>query len=227
VVIQSGAFAEHVLRLDMTYDRTTKTLTQGQYVVQNVDATLPPSAAMEATVEAILNQYAKTANDPVAQSSAQPDVLSIATIAATAAQAKFMTDAALVDTETVWDAWPAGAVSDQLLLNAFKIERELPGTPGFNSFYTATVTGAGIEAIRAAAGTRFVALLPATTTPTQTYTLALQKRPAYQPATWFPGLALQSLAFGSEAWEALDFYARQRTAACLYLDVDQMPSPCP
>jgi hypothetical protein len=227
VIIQSGAFAQHVLRLDLTYDLQKKAMTVDNYVVQNVDTTLAPSSAMQTTITGVLTQYAPHADDQVAVASAAGTATSIATIAATAAKAKFGADAAVVDTQTVWNLWSAGAVSDQTMLDAFKIERELPGTPGFNSFYTATTTGAGIEAIRSAAGGRFVALLPATTIPTQSYKLVLQKRPAYEPSTWFAGLMLTQVAYGCEAWEAVDFYGRQRTAACQYIDVDQKPSPCP
>jgi 2',3'-cyclic-nucleotide 2'-phosphodiesterase (5'-nucleotidase family) len=227
LVVQTGAFAEHVIRLDMTFDLKARKLSNTGFEVQDVTPALPPSAAMQTSIAGVLTQYAPHADDRVTVASAAGTAMSIATIAANAAIAKFGTDAAVVDTQTVWNLWTAGPISDQTMLDAFKIERELPGTPGFNSFYTATTTGAGIEAIRSGLGMRFIAVLPATTVPTQSYTLAIQKRPAYQPANWFPGLALTNVAFGSEAWEALDFYGKQRTTACLFLDVDQKPSPCP
>jgi hypothetical protein len=117
-------------------------------------------------------------------------------------------------------------VSDQLLLDAFKIERELPGTPGFNSFYTSTVTGAQLQVIQSGAGSRFVTVMPTTIVPAQSYLLVIQKRPAYNPGGFFPGLTLSSYTFGSEVWAALDFYAQQRQKACLYLDADVQISGC-
>jgi 2',3'-cyclic-nucleotide 2'-phosphodiesterase (5'-nucleotidase family) len=219
-IVQSGAFAEHVVRLDVTYDLTKHAVSGTTFAVTNVDTTLAPESAMQTTVAGVLQTYSPHADDTIAQVQNTGTATSIATVAAKAAIAKFSADAAVVDTQTVWDLWTPGPISDQLLLNAFKIERELPGTPGFNSFYTSTVTGSQLQTIQAGAGTRFVTVMPPTIVPTQSYLLVLQKRPAYNPGGFFPGLTLSSYTFGSEAWEALDFYAKQRQAACQYLDVD-------
>jgi 2',3'-cyclic-nucleotide 2'-phosphodiesterase (5'-nucleotidase family) len=225
-IVQSGAFAEHVVRLDVTYDLTQHAVSGTHFAVTNVDTTLAPESAMQTTVAGVLQQYAPHADDPVAQVQNTGTATSIATVAAKAAIAKFSADAAVVDTQTVWDLWTPGPVSDQILLNAFKIERELPGTPGFNSFYTSQVTGTQLQTIQSAAGTRFVTVMPAAIVPAQTYLLVLQKRPAYNPGGFFPGLTLTGITFGSEAWEALDFYAQQRQKACMYLDVDAMITGC-
>jgi hypothetical protein len=191
--------------------------------------------AMQTTVAGVLQQYSPHADDPVAQVQNAGTAASIATVAAKAAIAKFSADAAVVDTQTVWapatstgpqGLWQPGPVSDQDMLDAFKIERELPGTPGFNSFYTSQVTGAQLDTIVAGAGSRFVYVMPTTINATQSYLLVLQKRPAYEPGTWFSGLTLSGTTYGSEAWEALDFYGKQRQAACLYLDSDTMISGC-
>jgi 5'-nucleotidase/UDP-sugar diphosphatase len=227
VIIQTGAFAAHVARLDLSYDFAARKLTVAGYVVQDVDATLPPDTAMADTIADVLTEYAPHADDVVAFASAVGTERSIAMVAATAAQTKLGTDAAVVDTATVTGPWNAGSLSDQQMLDAFQIERQLPGSPGMSSFYTATVTGAGLEAIRARLGTRFVAVLPPRIVADGKYTLALQKRPAYRPETWFPGLVLADVAFGSEAWEAIDFYGQKRTEACLYLDVDTALPTCP
>jgi 2',3'-cyclic-nucleotide 2'-phosphodiesterase (5'-nucleotidase family) len=225
-IVQSGAFAEHVVRLDVTYDLTTQAVTGTQFAVVNVDTTLPPESAMQSAVSGVLATYSPHADDPVAQVQDLGTATSLATVAANAAIAKFSADAAVVDTDTTWDVWTPGPVSDQMLLDAFKIERELPGSPGFNSFYTTQVTGSDLQTIQAGAGTRFVTVMPATIVPTQSYLLVLQKRPAYNPGGFFPGLTLSGYTYGSEAWEALDFYARQRTTACMYLDVDVAISGC-
>lgn len=225
-IIQGGAFAQHVLRMDVTYDLTKHAVTGTNFTVTNVDTTLAPEAAMQSTVAGVLQQYSPTADDPVASVQNTGTATSIAMVAAKAAIAKFSADAAVVDTQTVWDLWNPGTVSDQDLLDAFKIERELPGTPGFNSFYTSQVTGAQLNTIVAGSGSRFVYVMPTTIDATQSYLLVLQKRPAYNPGGFFPGLTLSSYTFGSEAWEALDFYAKQRQAACLYLDSDAMIPGC-
>jgi 2',3'-cyclic-nucleotide 2'-phosphodiesterase (5'-nucleotidase family) len=229
LIVQSGAFAQHINRLDVTYDLATRAITDSAFELVDIDASLAPDDKAQSTIAGVLQQYAPHASDAVAIASAPGTAASIADIAARAAMAKFSADAAVVDTETVWSPWPAGPVSQQSMLDAFKIERELPGTPGFNSFYTATVTGADLETIRAqaTAGARFVAVLPATTDPAKTYLLALQKRPAYSPGSFFPKLVIAQSAYGSEAWEALDFFARQRAAACLYIDADTHVPNCP
>jgi len=185
-----------------------------------VGPALPPSAPIQSTIAQVLAEYAPAADDPIAEAANAATATSIATIAAKGAIAKFGVDAAVVDTQTVWTAWPAGKISDQAMLDAFKIERELPGTPGFNSFYTAQVTGADLQTIASAASSRFVVQLPASLDPAKTYALVLPKRVAYQPATWFAGLSLPSYAYGAEAWEVLDAYGRQREHACLYIDSD-------
>jgi 2',3'-cyclic-nucleotide 2'-phosphodiesterase (5'-nucleotidase family) len=226
LIVQSGAFAQHIDRLDVTYDLAARAITSHAFSLVDIDASLAPDDAMQAKVSGVLQQYAPHAAEPVAVASAAGTADGIAQIAAHAAMAKLGADAAVVDTQTVWNLWPAGSVSDQAMLDAFKIERERPGTPGFNSFYTATVTGADLAKVEAGAGQRFVTAMPAAIDPAKSYVLALQKRPAYNPGGFFPGLAVASPAYGCEAWEAVDFYARQRAAACQYLDADAHVPGC-
>lgn len=139
-------------------------------------------------------------------------------------------DAALIDVDTVWSPLFAGTLTPQRCVNAFLVERERPGTPGFSSLYRVTVTGEVLRAIGDAAamgGDRWRFVGPSAIDDAASYTLVLQKRPAFHPDEQLaPSLALDAPEALEETWATLDAYARARTASCLHVDTDTPLSGC-
>ena len=62
----------------------------------------------------------------------------------------------------------------------------------------------------------------------QVYTLALQKKTAYNAERYLPaGVSLSEPVALDEVWATLDAYARSRTDRCLHLDTDAPLDVCP
>lgn len=227
-VVQSGSFAQFVVRLDVDVDLATHAVTVADYVTQVVDRE-PPSPGMQTAVEHALAAYAPEATVEIGRTSRVLDGAHIADVAADAAISVHRADAAIVDVDTVWTTWPAGRVTQQAFADAFRVERERSGTPGFSSFYRVEVSGVVLAELAAMHGGRFRYAGVATPVASQTYTLVVQKRGAFHPDEQFGA----TITFASppealeEVWETLDAYARARTAACQMLDADMPLSRCP
>lgn len=228
VVVQSGSFAQFVVRLDVDVDLATHAVTVADYTT-GVVAREPPSAEVEAVVERVLAEHAPDARTVRAQTSRLLDAAGVADVAARAAVAIHGADAAIVDVDTVWEGWPAGNVVQQDFADAFRVERERAGSPGFSSFYRVSVSGDVLAVVRAQQSASWRYAGTAAPDPSRTYTLILQKRGAFHPTEQL-GDAITFLGTPEpleEAWEALDRYAQMRRAACVYLDTDATVPSCP
>ncbi len=250
VIIQAGSFATYVSRLDLSYDLKTKKLIDPQHapyalnlIVPGDDA-MPPDPELEATIEATMTKYAPNAGKPAVQVKSSQAQTSIGFIAARGAMKRFQADAALVDIGTIWQSWGPGPLTQQDFLNTFRVEREPPGSPGFNSFYTASIKGASLQNLKAAhpsGGTDgWVLVAPDNIDASAIYKLAIQKRPALNahaeaataqnpepPAGYLPdNVTIGTPTFGAEAWEALQAEATARQAACRYIDSDEKVPSC-
>lgn len=222
LIIQTGAFAQFIGRLDIDYDLATHTISDRDYRVQSV-VSAPVSETMEAVVDHVMQTYAPNALETIGYTVGSQGSAAIAQLTALAATEQFSADAAIIETDTVWEPWVTGPLSQQTMANTFKVERERPGTPGFNAVYLVHLTGASLTLLRdgLAAGD-WGSVFPTTIDASATYTLAVQKRDAYHPDLYLPaGVTFSDTpTLGSEAWEVLDAYARARTAMCLAIDMD-------
>ena len=227
-VVQSGAYAAHVIRLDLDVDLKTRQITQVGFdaALPGVGSTLPVDAPTEAFIEKTLSQYAPEADkhigfmlDAVGQGGA-------ATLAAQACIEVLKTDAALVDSSTAWSFFLAGGISQQTMVKMFTVEREPSGTPGFNSAYTASISGEELQKLTKL-DDKWAFIGPQTIDPQKSYKLALQKRPALNPSYMPGGAKVQDPQAAMEMWQVLDQFARLRTKACKYMDSDDALAFCP
>lgn len=228
LIVQSGAFAQFINRLDVTVDTVTHEITEHQYRVQPVTLA-PTSEAMQATVNAVMSTYAPNALSVVGHSISSRTEFEIARIAALAATHQFDADAAVIETRTVWKRWQNGPLTQQDMADTFKVERERPGTPGFNSIYLVSITGSALISLRdGLPATGWGTSFPATIDASSMYTLAVQKRSAFHPDEFLPEGVVFATAptFGSEAWEMMEAYAREREGLCLGVDVDTPLADC-
>jgi 2',3'-cyclic-nucleotide 2'-phosphodiesterase (5'-nucleotidase family) len=232
IITQAGSMAGFVSKLDLTFDLKAKKIQDQQYalnIVLTIDPDQTPDPEMQNIVHRTLEKYAPEAQSPMGQLEKAQDTKGVALLAAKAAVASFHADAAIVDLGTVWAPLVAGGVSEQDFLNSFKVEREPPGTPGFNAFYTLSIDGASLAKARDELGAdSWAVVVPSTIDPLSTYKVVVQKRGAFHPETNFPSdIHLSGTPhFESEAWRALDLYARERTAACVFMDSDASMPQC-
>ena len=227
-VVQSGSYAAHVVRLDLDVDLTSRQVKNIAFGAADpgMGGGLPVATSLESFIEYTLSQFAPEADKGIGQFAGIHGPDDAALIGAQACKAVTGADAALMDVGTAWSVFLPGPASQQMFVKMFTVEREPAGTPGFNSAYTAQITGAELQKLAAlTSGWAYVG--PETIDPAKSYTLCLQKRPALNP-THVPGGAVVTQPVAQmEMWQVLDKYARLRTAACKYMDSDDALSPCP
>jgi 2',3'-cyclic-nucleotide 2'-phosphodiesterase (5'-nucleotidase family) len=218
VIVQAGAFSKYAGRMDLTVDLATKKVTDHKWqVVENNKGIMKDDPAMLSVVKDVLNRYAPDADKPVAKVSTGRDKGVIARVSTLAAMEIAGADAALIDQGTIWTTWLAGDITPQMLVQTYEVEREPPGTPGFNSLYLAEVSGSDLQKIRtASAGWYFNG--PATIDTGKNYTLAAQKRAMLHPEQFLKNAALSAVRPFSEMWDLLVRYGQARQKQCWYLD---------
>ncbi len=228
-VVQSGAFCQHVIRLDVDIDLKTRKIKHFDYETADLSqgSVTPVNDAMNASVLAIVRKHAPEWDKPLATLAGAVGQADAAQLAARAERAVLAVDAALVDVYTTWTLWLPGELTQQKLAEMFKVEREPPGSPGFNAAYTAKITGGELQKLQHLNPENWAFVGPATIDPQHVYTLGLQKRTALNPAQMPDGVTVTEPMAAMEMWEVLDKYARARSQACQYLDVDDKLPTCP
>ena len=228
-VVQSGAFCQHVIRLDVDIDLKTRKIKHFDYETAGLgmDSGTPADSAMNATVQAVVRKFAPQWDKPLATLASAVGQADAALVAARAERAVLAVDAALVDVYTTWSLWLPGELTQQKLAEMFKVEREPPGSPGFSAAYTAKITGAELQKLQHLNPENWAFVGPANIDPQHVYTLGLQKRTALNPASMPGGVTVTEPKAAMEMWEVLDKFARARSQACQYLDVEDKLPTCP
>lgn len=188
---------------------------------RNTHTALAPTSTMSTAIEQGANAASNAATGVL---SARVTGIELAQLLARAALNRIdAADAAIVDSELVGSELPAGVITAQYCVAAFKMESQTAGTPVTHAFYTATLSGVDLKRLRAELDPRRWGIRVAVAVPedAQTYTLALQERPALHPNMWLPaGITLTNVTFHAEVWEIFWGYAQIRSAAGLKVDTD-------
>ena len=217
IIIQCGSSLGWVGRLDLDFDLTTRALTTHRYrMTPNIPGTLPENPRVAQAMTEMLERHAPDAHTTIARCTTPLTAADIADLTSRAAIEVAGVDAAMTDTTTVWSTWGAEGITEQDLADTYKVERQPAGTPGFNGFYTAEVTGESLELIRQSANDRWRFAGPATIDPNATYRIAVQKILVFNADVYLlPGVVFGGQSFFLEAWELLERFGRLRTAAGL------------
>jgi hypothetical protein len=129
-------------------------------------------------------------------------------------------DAAFVGLNTARKEWRRGGLTRQDVFDAFSVEREPVGTPGFTSLYRLKITGAELALVKAALP-ESAYWGPVTPAPEGIYTIALQKAPALHQREYFGRrIGLSAPEPARELWDVLVRFASERSAERLSLDGD-------
>ena len=219
-VVESGFYAEYMSRTDATVDLSSRASVSWRYALTRVDNSLPVDLEVDRTAREVAARYMVGQASAAGCACAAADKSSAALAAARAAVRDLGADAAVVDVKTVWDVWPAGPLFGQSFNDAFRIERQPPGTAGFNAFYVAETDGASLGALYDTLDSaQWVYVGPNKPDPSRRYRLALPKRAALHPGSFFsPRVVLRAPTPAAEAWEVLARYARSRLASGLCVD---------
>jgi 5'-nucleotidase/UDP-sugar diphosphatase len=218
-IVHAGSFAEHIGRYDIDYDLQNRRITGSHFtLVDNRPGKIPSDERTAREVTAILRKYSRELYEPITGVSQDQSKRTMALIAARAAVKTLKVDAALVSEDSVWQKWRRGGLSQQDILNAFKVEREPSGTPGVSSLYLVTVTGEDLlHAITVLKDCVYWG--PSAIEPAAVYTLAIQKPQAFNQRQIFGRtIGLSPPEPAMELWESVVAFARDREVAGLSLD---------
>jgi len=212
VFAESGSYAEFITRVDLAYDLKARKVLNIGHELLRVNKDMRPDRNVQRTVKETLRRWAPEAGVRVSCALRAATPQSAAAAAARAVLALGGADAAVADSELVWEPWGKGPLTPQDLLNAFTVEMEPPGTPGISAFYAIPVSAAELAAVAARAdGKRWAYAGPRAPADGRGYTLALPKRSLARPEGLLPpGLAPKAPRYLMEAWEALDRWSRSR-----------------
>ncbi len=218
-IVHVGAYAEHIGRFDIEYDLRNRRIADSHFLlVANRDGEIPADRCTEAEVARILRPYQRELDENITGVSQDQDKQAMARIAARAAVATLKIDAAFVGKGTVWREWKQGGLTRQDILNAFAVEREPAGSPGFSSFYRVEVRGKDLLHAQAVAADCYYSG-PSSIDPAAVYTVALQKTQAFHQQEFFGrtiGVAPPEPA--AEVWQVVVAFALDRGSAGLALD---------
>lgn len=222
LIVQAGSSAAFIAHLDIDVDVATRRITAHRYqLVPNAAALAPPDADTERDVREILSRLAPGATEAVGETSATKSEEATTALLAAAAAAQLGADAAVADVSTCWAPLPAGPVTPQHFVDAFKVERQPAGTPGFNSFGVGTVTGAVLRQIATSMPEGWGYSGPAVDAIDDgaTYRLAAQRNVAGRmEASFGAGASIASFTLADECWSILTGWARARAAAGQTID---------
>lgn len=228
-VLQPEFYADGATRFDITWDLNNRRVLSRSAVPVNVFTTnlTATNQALQDRLQAISDNYAPDANKQLAVLEVARNYVQLAELAAKAGIFVYQADAALIDPARTWQpSFAAGSVTQQMFNDLYRVERQKSGTPGFNSLYQVSVSGAQLAAMKAAQP-GWVYVGPAAPVSGSTYKVLLHKAPALNPASFFSITSFVPAAvFKSETWLVLDQYARSRNANCVYLDTDTTLPSC-
>jgi 5'-nucleotidase / UDP-sugar diphosphatase len=218
-IVHVGANAEHIGRMDIEYDVHNRRIRAHDFeLVPNREERVKPDPVASSAIAEILAPYREQLTAELARVRIPQDKESMARIAARAAVETPGLDAALVGTHSVSANWQSGDLTQQGILNTFRVKREPAGQPGVSSLYRVEVTGTALRQARDALA-HFAYWGPLHTDPNALYTLAIQKPQAFHQAEYFGReIGVYPPEPAAELWDTVVAFGRARTLAGLALD---------
>jgi len=218
-IVHVGARAENVGRVDFEYDLQKRCIRHSAFsLIPNREGETPVDEATDREVKKILQSYRGALYDGFAHLSADQSKGDMALLAARAAVETLGVDAAFVGLHAARKEWRRGSLTKQDVFDAFSVEREPAGTPGFTSLYRLKITGEELARVRAAMP-EAAYWGPAALAPEGIYTIALQKAPALHQQEYFGRrIGLSAPQPARELWDVLVRFASERSGDRLSLD---------
>jgi 2',3'-cyclic-nucleotide 2'-phosphodiesterase (5'-nucleotidase family) len=229
VVIQPEFYADGLSEINLQYNVNEKRIEQVNHTSHLTKDMTEFNQNLAVQLDKIITRYGATANHEIGYSEYSyglSDKRNIAQITANAITELSLADAALLSETLVWIPWDSGALTQQILNNAYRIERQESNTPGVNAIYTVQVTGEMLAAMTDDQSD-WLNSMPNAVNPNQLYTLALHKGAALNPALFFNSkIELLNTKFLSETWQVLERYSNQQTEKCQFVDSQNLLFEC-
>jgi hypothetical protein len=218
-IVHVGAFAKTIGRLDMDFDLRNKQITGTHLdLVANQGGNIAVDQCTEGEVTGILKRYERERTEAITDVHHDRNKRAVAAIAARAVVETLKVDAALVRVNSVWQEWRSGGLTQQDILNTFRVERQPSGSSGVSSLYLLEVKGGDL--IQATAKlTNSVYWGPAAIDPEAVYTVAMQKVQVFNQQEIFgKRIAISQPRPAAELWQTVVNNARDHAVAGLALD---------
>lgn len=229
VVIQPTFFAAGLNKINIEYDINDKRINRLTNTVHYTEDMTEHSKELAIELDKILARYAPTAHSEVGYSEYgyYPEGNeTVATIVSNAIVEMSIAEATLLDKSLVWTPWRAGALTPQLLNDAYKVERQNSNTPGFNAIYTVNTTGNMLKAMLTAQPD-WVSQAPSSIVDDQVYTVALHKNAALNPSVFFTeNIEFSDVKLHSETWALMETYSKLLTQNCQFVDTKNTLYTC-
>ncbi len=234
IVIEPDIYGAGAAVFEVDFDLVSKTATP---VSTNIDNIHVPTAQLTdindtvaTKIDEIMGRYAPDANTSIGVSENFPNRQQVEQVVANATMHVANVDGALLgpyDNESPFLVvpWQAGDVTQEDFHNAFQVERQPSNTPGFNSLYQVSVSGAQLKLMVETQATWQLYGINSIDDTTM-YNLALYKGAAWNPQLFFNNVTFSNVVEIGETWWVLDQFARFRTSQCLHLDSETRLNAC-
>jgi 5'-nucleotidase/UDP-sugar diphosphatase len=138
-VIHPGAHGQSFSELRLTKSPNGR-VRISDYSLRKIDGSLPVDPRVADRIDEIITRYAGRQDEPLAPIVAPMDRRAIAQYLAEVLVNEDVADLALVDTHMVGSEWPAGVLTERRASEAFRVERQPAGTPGFSAIYVTDIS---------------------------------------------------------------------------------------
>lgn len=219
MIVHTGAYGDTIGRIDMQYDVFNKRIAKTHLnLIANRPGEVPDDEHTERMVANILKPYEQELYKTITDVSQNQKKETMALIAARAAVEALKVDAAFVSEDMVWDEWNKGELTQQDILNAFRVERQPAASPGHSSLYRMEVKGQDlIHAATVLKNSAYWGL--SRIDPKALYTIAVQKLPALNQKEFFGKTIGHSQPKpAAELWETVVSFAMGQKSAGLSLN---------
>ena len=233
LLIQPEFFADGISQIDIDFDLVTQKISSITHQDFNTSEMEDYDTELAQTLDDIADKYAEERHEIIAYAELDANNASLADISLNAiyevmrSDETTFVDVVLLNPNLVWTAWEAGGLSKQDFYNAYNVERQKSDTPGFNSIYKTSITGANIKKMVTQQPLWLYKGITELDDAT-VYNVALNKGPAINiPAFFTDDIEyLSEPEFIDENWQVLNDYGVKRTADCVYIDSDNSVVSC-
>lgn len=225
LIAQAGSNGDFLNRIDIKYNLINKGIEDVNYQLLPTQIQ-PVDNETETFIENLLDVYAPDRDKSVSFAAGFANEEKISEIAAKASAEVLSAHAGIVEVSTVWSTWTPGGLSPQKFHETFLVEREKPGTLGFNSMTTAQITGSDLLILKNGIDPeKWKLYVSGDIDPQKSYLIAFQKRGANNASEYF-GINISGIIEKIEMWQVLDSYGRKRQKDCKYIDSDKKIPLC-
>ncbi len=221
-IVHAGSKAQYIGHLRILVNNDSGQIEEDEFeLVDNGPGSREPDPVMQAVIAEVMDTYAPEAFHVLGAVSRDMDHIELGDLAARIAKERLAAQAALIRQEVNTPTWEKGMLTQQNILDTFRVNRMPSGTPGINSLFLTTLPADDLFSLYDPLPDGWSFIGPSCIKPGVSYRIAIQKRAALNPEDETPlPLTLTDPQPVMELWELVEEYARERNAEGLFLDSD-------